>query len=78
MVCGHWLVTLALTINQVKRENGSHRCPPECRSHSDGGSIAICIYPPPSPSLISLMVSMDVKDHVYFSTSLHAYVSSCS
>ena len=42
--------------------------------HSGGNSVAIGIYspsshtsiPPFSPSLISLLVSVDVKHHVYF------------
>ena len=49
------------------------------RSHSDDDSFAIGIYssplptspyplPPFSPSLISLMVSVDVKHHVYLLT----------
>ena len=44
--------------------------------HSGGDSVAIGIYspsshtpfPPFSPSLISLMVSVDVKHHVYLLT----------
>ena len=39
-------------------------------SHSGGHSVAIGIsspsIPPPSPSLISLLVSVAVKHHVYF------------
>ena len=51
----------------------------ECRNHSGGDSVAIGItplFPPPpppptppfSPSLISRMVSVDVKHHVYLLT----------
>ena len=72
-------VTLSLTV--VKHSNGSRRCPPSCRSRSGGDSVAIGIYnlplhPPPyahphpfTPSLISIMVSVDVKHHVYLVTS---------
>ena len=53
--------------------------------HSGGDSVAIGIYiislfpdlhtpfPPFSPSLISLMVSVDVKHHVYLLTFLLTY-----
>ena len=71
MVCGHGLVTLSLTINETLALIAAHLN----AGHSGGDSVAICIYsplpPPPyplpsfSPSLISLMVSVDVEHHVY-------------
>ena len=60
---------------------GSHRYPSYGMSHSDGDSVAIGIIvslpPPPTPtpsplfpSLISRMVSVDVRHHVYLLTRL--------
>ena len=64
----------------MKQSNISHRCPCQCRSHSGDDSVEIGIYSslfphlhtpfhPFSPSLISLMVSVDIKHHVSLSCS---------
>ena len=70
MVCGHGLVTLFLTINETLKwlSSLSHLN----AGHSGGDSVAIGIYSTStssfSPSLISLMVSVDVKHYVYFTS----------
>ena len=74
VVCGHCLiVTLSLTINETLEWLSP--LPILMQSHSGGDSVAIGMYSslfpylhttrPISPSLISLMVSVDVKHHVY-------------
>ena len=75
VVCGHGLVTLSLTMNETLKWLSSL---PILMQIILVVSVAIGIYtlplpPPPyplpfppfSPSLISLMVSVDVKHHVY-------------
>ena len=70
MVCGHCLVTLYLTINETLKCLSSlpvlmqesfrwRRC-------SDG--YIISLFPHLRPSLISLVISVDVKHLVYFPT----------
>ena len=66
---------MALFLTNNETLNGSHCCPSQCRSHSDYDSVATDTESPSSPppysltpfcsSLISLMVSVDVKHHVY-------------
>ena len=69
-------MTLSLAINETLKWLSSL---PILMQESDGDSVVIGIYnlplpPPPyplspfSPSLISLMVSLDVKHHVYLLT----------
>ena len=70
VVCGHCLVTLSLAIYETIKWLPSlpilmhesfwwWQC-------SDRYRICLPSPPPPSPSLISLMVSVDVKHHVYY------------
>ena len=77
VVCGHCLVTLSLIINETLKWISSlpiliqesfwwWKC-------SDRYIISLPLTPPPyplSPSIISLMVSVDVKHHVYLLQSL--------
>ena len=63
VVCGHCLVTLSLTVNETLKWLSL------CRSHSGSDNVAIGMQSPSSPtfvrpSLISLMVSVDVKHHI--------------
>ena len=70
-VCGHCLVTLSLTINDTLKWLSSL----PILSHSGGDSVAIIslfphLHTPFSSSVIRLMVSVEVKHHVYLPTSL--------
>ena len=63
VVCGHCLVTLSLTINETLKWLSSLPILLQWWQYSD--RYIISPFPPFSPSLISLMVSVDVRHHVY-------------
>ena len=71
-------MTLSLTVNETLK--WLSLLPILYRSHSGGDSVYIVyiffpLTPPFTPSLISLMVSVDVKLHVYCYCSPHPLVS---
>ena len=71
MVCGHCLVTLSLTINETLKWLSLL---PILRQKSFwwwqcSNRYIICLFAPLSLTLISLMVSVDVKHHVYLKVS---------
>ena len=77
VVCGHCLATLSLTVNETLKRLSSQSI--LMQKSGDGvatGIIIISLSPhlhtsslsPFSPSLISLMVSVDVEHHVYLLT----------
>ena len=75
MVCGHCRLTLPLTVNETLTWISSLLILMQesfwlwhCSDRSPSSTTTIHPFPPPtpvSPSLISLIVSVDVKHHVY-------------